>query len=466
VSGDNGARTYPVSFGQEGRFDLDRELTRRGIPVPNWYLMKAYRILGELDVEALERSFADVVRSHEALATRFEEHEGSIAQVVDAEPEFDLDLIDLSSEPAVGGRRVQEIVRDLAEERLDRTRRTQLQAPLLRLGPREHVLVVSVDHIVYDVYSEAVLLDDLSAAYRRYSRGEDAADRRADALQFPAYAQWQRANLDGEGLRRSLDDLRSRLGDADPVTALRLPFVRPEPALAWRVGLAQISLSPDLGPAVDALCRARRMSRFPFYLAVLQTLVHLESGLDSFAVRSGVANRIRPGSERAIGWFANSVVLTAHVKPPQTFAALMDAAWSETLSAIDAQSLPLELVLQHLQPEAYPSAWEIPAIGFTLLEEELDAQLDLGGPEVLDAEEVFELADDYPLVNAVLSMFLQEGAAGGELSARFRQDVYDEDGVQHFIERFGRLASLAVSGVERTLDDLGAALRHSEPGTL
>src|SRR3954451_6087138 len=181
----DGERAYPLSFGQQGRFDLDRELSERGIPVPNWYLMKAYRILGPLDAEALERSFADLVRAHDALATRFEHDGTEFRQVVARDWDFYLEVVDLSEETRDAERRVQELVRDLAEEALDPHRRTQLQALLFRIEPSEHILVVSVDHLVYDVYSEAVLLEDLSSSYRRETGTELDGASTTQPLQFP-----------------------------------------------------------------------------------------------------------------------------------------------------------------------------------------------------------------------------------------------------------------------------------------
>ncbi|HEX8694997.1 MAG TPA: amino acid adenylation domain-containing protein, partial [Longimicrobium sp.] len=215
----------PLSFAQERLWFLDRlepGSSTYNIPV-------AWRLGGALDEAALERALGEIVRRHEALRTVFTEVDGSPVQVVAPFGGFALPVEDLSGlseadrEAAVEHRAAEEAGRpfDLSEGPLFR-------ATLLRLGGEDHVLLLSMHHVVSDGWSMGVLFRELSALYGAYREGRESPLPELP-VQYADYAVWQREQLAGEVLDRQLAYWKERLAGAPEL--LELPTDHPRPAV-------------------------------------------------------------------------------------------------------------------------------------------------------------------------------------------------------------------------------------------
>src|SRR3954464_5114260 len=217
-------RTAPTSFAQERLWFIDRR--EPGSAVYN--IPVAWRLGGALEKAALERSLGEIVRRHEALRTTFAQADGSPVQVIAPFGGFALPVEDLSGlgqadrEAAVRRRIGEEVARpfDLAAGPLFR-------ATLLRLGAKDHVLLLSMHHIVSDGWSMGVLYRELSALYEAYREGRESPLTELP-VQYADYAVWQREQLAGEVLDGQLAYWKERLGGAPEL--LELPTDHPRPA--------------------------------------------------------------------------------------------------------------------------------------------------------------------------------------------------------------------------------------------
>src|SRR5262249_8655323 len=132
------------------------------------------QIQGELDVDALRRSFAEVVQRHEILRTRFEMSEGRAAQRIDPPGRFDLAVTDLRAlAEAERAQEVQRCARQQAQEPFDLGQGPLLRVRLLELSAQDHVLLLGMHHIISDGWSLDVLVHELSVLYGAYVRGEE-----------------------------------------------------------------------------------------------------------------------------------------------------------------------------------------------------------------------------------------------------------------------------------------------------
>src|SRR6185436_2978742 len=174
--------TMPLSFAQERLWFLDRlepGSATYNIPV-------AWRLGGALDQAALERSLSEIVRRHEALRTTFAEVDGSPVQVVAPFGGFVLPVEDLSG--------LGEADREAARRAFDLAAGPLFRAALLRLGDEDHVLLLSMHHIVSDGWSTGVFFRELSSLYAAYLAGRESPLPEL-GVQYADYAVWQREHL-------------------------------------------------------------------------------------------------------------------------------------------------------------------------------------------------------------------------------------------------------------------------------
>ncbi|HEX8273687.1 MAG TPA: amino acid adenylation domain-containing protein [Longimicrobiaceae bacterium] len=336
----------PASFAQRRLWfvqQMEPESSAYNMPFP-------LRLAGTLDVGALRRALAEVVRRHEALRTTLEERGGEPVQVVHPPAPVPLGAVELRGLPA--GAREREVLRLARADALrpfDLARGPLLRATLLRTGDQEAAVLFTLHHVVTDGWSMEVLLREVSALYAAALRGEDA---RLPALpvQYADFAAWQREWLSGEALDRQLAYWRERLAGAPPL--LEIPTDRPRTVeQSPRAERRSVVLPPAVAPGLRRLARAEGATPFMALLAGWQALLGRWSGQDDVSVGTPVAGRARTELEGLIGFFANTLVLRADLSGGPTFRTLLGRVREAALGAFAHQDLPFERLVEELQPE-------------------------------------------------------------------------------------------------------------------
>ena len=190
-----------------------------------YHLGGALRLLGELDIEALQASFQALVVRHESLRTVFQVNEAGLPQQkIDAEGKFELTLIDLCDLAAAQrAKQAHEEAMRINTTPFDLTQGPLLRVALIRVAAEEHHLVVVMHHIISDAWSNRIIIDEFAARYRARVEGLTSSLPPL-AIQYADYALWQRNWLEAGEKERQLTYWRSQLGEEHPV--LQLPASR------------------------------------------------------------------------------------------------------------------------------------------------------------------------------------------------------------------------------------------------
>ncbi len=335
----------PLSFAQQRLWFLDR--LEPGSALYN--LSKAVRLEGRLDAVALERSLQEVVRRHEALRTTFQMEEGAPYQVV-------------SESAGVGLERVR--LEGTAEEREEETRRRcaaearkpfdlaggpLLRAVLLELSEEQHVLVMTMHHIVSDGWSVGLLVKEVTALYGAFRQGEPSP-LEALPLQYADHAAWQRQWLQSGVLEAQLGYWKKQLEGAP--RALDLPTDWPRPPVQTFEGAShRVRWPRELWERIKEVSRREGVTPFMLLLAAFQELLGRYAGQDDVCVGAPIAGRTREETERLIGFFVNTLVLRTDLAGDPSFRELLGRVREVTLGAYAHQEVPFEKLVEALQPE-------------------------------------------------------------------------------------------------------------------
>ncbi|HEX6292071.1 MAG TPA: condensation domain-containing protein, partial [Herpetosiphonaceae bacterium] len=340
----------PLSFAQQRLWFLDQ--LEPDSPFYNMPL--TVRLKGPLHLEALQDSLDEIVRRHEALRTIFPLVDSQPVQRILPEAGCPLSLIDLRSVPQ--SQREAEIARRLAEETrrpFDLAHGPLIRSTILRADEHDHVLLITMHHIVSDGWSLGVLVRELAALYEAFSGGNPAP--LADLpVQYADYAVWQRQWLAGERLETQLGYWRTQLhpeGTRHP-PVLELPLDRPRPEIQTFHGARHtFSLDRDLSASLKELSQRRGCTLFMTLLTAFQVFLHRYTGQHDILVGSPIANRTRVELEPLIGFFANTLVLRADLSGNPTFVEALERVRQVCLGAYAHQDLPFERIVEELQPE-------------------------------------------------------------------------------------------------------------------
>ena len=434
----------PLSFAQQRLWFLDQLEPNS----PFYNLPEVVRLTGPLNVPVLERSLNEVVRRHEALRTTFKTVDGRAAQVIDAELTVPLPLADLCHLPKaqreaeakrMAGEEVQQPF-DLAEGPL-------LRARLLRLDEEDHIVLLTMHHIIGDDWSTTVLVQELAVLYDAFSHGRPSPLPEL-GIQYADFAYWQRQWLQGEVLEAQLGYWKQQLAGLPPL--LELPTDRPRPPVLTYPGDFQSFVLPEtLSRAVKDLCRQEGVTLFMTLLAVFQVLLHRLTGQEDISVGSPVANRNRSEIEGLIGFFVNTLVMRTDLSGEPTFRELLKRVREMALGAYAHQDLPFEMVVDALQPERNLSHSPLFQVMFALQGTPMQAAplpssgLTLGPVEAHSGTAKFDLT---------LFMLGEGDQLGGALE--YNTDLFDGATIQRMVRHFRTLLEAIVADPDRPISTL------------
>ncbi|HBL31159.1 MAG TPA: non-ribosomal peptide synthetase, partial [Acidobacteria bacterium] len=333
----------PLSFGQQRLWFLHRLDPAN----PTFNLPEGVRLTGPLDVRALQRALAELVRRHEPLRTVLREVDGEPFQEVTAPLVPPLPCLDLTGLP--GPRAADESRRrsdEIAGLPFDLTRGPVLRAALVRLAARDHALLLVLHHIVADGWSMSILVRELTALYAAFADGRPSPLPELP-IQYADFASWQRSRLRGEALESRLGFWREKLAGAP--NTLRLPTDRPRPAIqSYRGASVPVLVDRETAAAFRAMAPRHGVSHFMALVAALGTLLQRATGEDDLLLGAPVAGRSRVEVEGLIGFFVNMLTLRLDLTGDPSFPQLLARVRETVLTAEALQDLPFELLVNAL----------------------------------------------------------------------------------------------------------------------
>jgi len=336
----------PLSFAQERLWFFDQLEPGNAL----YNVPCAVKIMGPLDVPALERSLNEIIRRHEILRTRFTAEAGQPVQVIAPALTIPLPVTDLARIPHWQRQaKAEQLAAEDARRSFNLGAGPLLRANLLRLAPDEHVLLLNLHHMASDETSREIVVRELVTLYDAFLQGKGSplADLK---IQYADYAAWQRGWLQGGSLEKELAHWRSRLNGAPAL--LELPTDRARPAAhSFRGATASLPLSAEIADRLRSLSRREGATLFMTLLAAFKVLLARYTGQEDIVVGSPFTNRQRAEVEGLIGFFVNTVPLRTDASGDPSFRQFLQRVKATALDAYDHRELPFEKLVEDLRPE-------------------------------------------------------------------------------------------------------------------
>jgi len=444
--------TLPLSFAQARLWFLEQLVPGN----PFYNVPTAVGLSGQLNFAALEQTFNEIVHRHEALRTTFKMVSGQPVQVIAPSLSVPLSLVDLQQVPA-GEReaQVQQLITAESVRPFDLIQGPLLRVQLLVLGKVEHVLLLTMHHIVADGWSIGVLMRELGTLYAAFVSGQPSPLPDLP-IQYGDFAHWQRQWLQGEVLKTQLAYWQQQLDD---LPTLELPTDRTRPAIqSYRGATQYLELPSSLTQALLALSQQAGVTLFITLLAVFQTLLYRYTGQEDITVGSPIANRNRSEIEGLIGFFVNSLVLRTNLSGNPTFRELLLRVREVALGAYAHQDLPFERLVEELQPERDLSRNPLFQVVFALQNAPVEV-LELPGlklnPLNCDSGTTrFDLELHLTTRSDGLGSLGGEQADGLRVLAVYNTDLFDSATIIRMLAYFHTLLESIIADPEQRLADL------------
>jgi amino acid adenylation domain-containing protein len=336
----------PLSFAQQRMWvlnQLEPGNSFYNVPV-------AVRLTGSLNLSALKQSLKAIIQRHEAFRTSFSTIEEQPVQLIGPELTLDWPLINLEGlSEAEREAETRRLINEEAQQPFDLAKKPLLRVKLLRLAKKEHVLLVTMHHIISDGWSMSIFVQELVALYQASVTG-NPSPLPPLPIQYADFAHWQREWLQGEVLDTLLAYWKQQLAGIPP--GLELPGDRPRPSIQTYQGACQTFLIPKpLTEDLKALCQQEEVTLFMLMLAAFKTLLYRYTAQEDIVVGTPIANRNRVEIEKVVGFFANTLVMRTDLSGNPSFRELLQRVRAVALEAYVHQDLPFEKLVEGLQPE-------------------------------------------------------------------------------------------------------------------
>ena len=433
-----------LSFAQERLWFFDQ--IEPGSPAYN--VPRALRLTGSLNLSALQQSLAAMMTRHEVLRSTFDNVKGKPALSFSepAVPEVPvLDLSHLRAEEREA--RVRSFVKDETDRPFDLTRGPMLRLVVARISSDEHVLVLTLHHIVSDGWSVGIALSELIAGYNVIVTGTSPALPELP-VQYVDFAAWQRELLSGQMLEKQIDFWREQLRGAPAL--INLPADRPRPAArSFRGDRQSLTISPEVTSRVRELARSERATLFMTLLAAFQSLLACVTSDDDIVVGSPAAGRNHPEAEKLIGYFVNTLVLRTGFKDDPGFRDVLNRVRDLSLRAFGNQDVPFEKLVDELGTQRSLAFNPLFQVWFVLQ----NASVERRQWHDLKAEPI---NIETSITRHDLQLSLWESDAGLEGALTFSTDLFDTDTVACIGEQFTALLASVAAEPDLRLSDLRA----------
>lgn len=435
-------QNIPLSFSQKRLWFIDQLYhgsSFYNIPI-------ALHIQGNLDIAALQQSLNEILKRHEVWRTNFTIVNGEPIQKISPQLTCDLPIINFEH---LSGKNWESEVKAFAGESAKKpfnlAKGLLVRTTLVRLSPEEHVLLVTMHHIVTDGWSCGVFLRELSTLYAAFSQSQPSPLPKLP-IQYADFAVWQRDRIQGEFLATQLNYWQQQLSGDLPI--LQLPTDRPRPAVTSYNGAKQyFQVSKTCTEALRQLSQQADATLFMSLLAAFNILLYRYTDQEDIIIGSPIANRNRAELEGMLGLFVNTLVLRNRLNGNPSFLELLHRVREVTLDAYAHQDLPFEMLVEKLQPERDLSRNPLYEVMFVLQNTPNSAQ---------EVSDLTLRTVEFDSGTAQLDIFLSmsESPQGLTGCLEYNTDIFDSTTITQFINHFQTLLENIVANPDQHLSEL------------
>jgi amino acid adenylation domain-containing protein len=432
----------PLSFAQERIWLIDQ--LNPGSSGFNLYA--AFSNKGKMNLEVYQQVLDEIVRSQEILRTTFPTVDGQPVLALTSFTRHPIPIVDLSQLSEMEQVHVSRQLGSLEKLRpFNLALERPLRAKMLLLSRNECILLLTAHHIATDAWSWDELLAETQTLYSDFSNGMPPSLPELP-IQYADYAHWQRQWLQGDVLENQLSYWKEQLSDSPP--PLELPTDRQrtwrQPYIGRRLGVV---LSRSLTGAIRALTKQEGMTLFMTLSAAFYVLLHRYTGRSDISLGVVISNRNRSEIERLIGLFINTLILRIKFDGHMTFRELITRVRQVTIAAYAHSDLPIEKVLEALQPKRESGLAPMFRVMFGL--DNASLATDLGGPSGLDVQrtdgiissglESQKNARGLDWIDIDLGLSVQELGKNLHVSIKHNSTLFDASTIRRMLRHFQTL---------------------------
>lgn len=321
---------YPISAAQKRLFilnQLDPGSIAYNMPI-------ILQIEGFLAPERLEEALKNLIHRHEALRTSFSLNHGEPAQRINEKIDFRMVMTsDLAPEDLPA--KIVEFVRPF-----ELSMAPLYRVELVRFSEKRHLLMVDLHHLICDLISLNILVEELFDLYQ-------GASLPKPVTQYKDYAVWQNRQLE-TALNKKQEEFWVNLFQGE-IPFLNLPYDYPRPVVQSYQGESLgFEIKPELTSALKRIAGKTGTTLYMVLLSVYYILLHKYSGQENIVVGTPVSGRRHADIQKVVGIFINTLPLRNYPLGRKAFLEFLTEVKENIINAFDNQDYQFEMLVDRL----------------------------------------------------------------------------------------------------------------------
>lgn len=333
--------TQPLSPGQKALWFLHLSAPQS----PAYHVSFSADVHSEVNLPALRRAFQKIVDRHPMLRATFDLKDGEPTQFVRPEQEVCLRQHEVSG---LDDHALHERVSAAYREVFDLKNGPLFRVDLFTRAATDHVLLITVHHIVYDAWSLWLNLDELKVLYEAELKG-GVAQLPNLTFQHEDFVRLQQQRLTSPQGEQDWLFWQEQLAGDLPVINLPTDHPRP-PVQSLRGASHAFAIDAHLLGQLKELAQQQGVTLFMLLLAAYQVMLHRYSGQDDILVGSPMSGRTHQDLVNVVGYFVNPVVLRARLSGDQPFTDFLAQVRQTVIGALEHQAFPFPTLVERLRP--------------------------------------------------------------------------------------------------------------------
>jgi hypothetical protein len=388
------------------------------------------------------------------LRTGFTEGTNGPVQAVRRRVKFKLLVVDLSSRPAENRQaELEQLSKRDAHRAFDLEKPPLIRAKLLHMAEAEHILLVTLHHIVTDQWSMGVFRKELAALYDAFSRALPSPLAELP-VQFSDFAYWQRGLLTSKHLADDISYWHEQLGDPSPPLDFQRGRKRRR-TVRFHSSRRPFLLDAAQFADIKSFARAESCTPFMVFITALNVLLYRYTGQNDIRIGTLVANRGQRGTEALIGYFVNAVVLRTRLSPTFTWRQLLKEVRQICLTAYAHQDVPFEYLEASLEKRSRgaPSMYQVMLNYRSLSSPTLPAN----GLTIASWNEKNRAADPGIAISRLdVNFHLREVSTKLTGAVNYRSDLFDEGAITGLLEAYLEILKQMIAQPEQEISRVAA----------
>ncbi len=338
---------YPVSFGQEGLWSLEKMeevRTAYGILIP-------MQIVSQYSTKHLKEFFQQFITRHTSCSTTFKVINGELQQVISENPELDFRVVDAKN---YDSEQLKTEAQKAHEEPFDLESGPLFKVFLFTQSDTKALLLISVHHIISDGFSLSIIIDELKNGYSALVKSKKYTPTPLKQNYYE-YGTWQKELIKSEIGQKQKEYWHKKLSGELPV--IQLPIDNKRTSTDYYKGdIHSFHFSEGQQSEISKFNKLHKTSMFSFFMSVYQLLLHKYSGQTDLIIGHPSSGRMRTAAGRKrsdynnnFGYFINPLLYRSQFEESTDFLNLTQSTTKTVKEDFKNQDYPFSLLHNELQ---------------------------------------------------------------------------------------------------------------------